>query len=306
MQGIITKSTGSWYEVLGNDGEIHNARLKGKLRLSESKNTNYLAVGDKVEFDIDLEGNSTVIHTLFPRNNYIIRKPSNLSKQEHIIAANLDQVIIMATMAQPRTSQGFMDRILVTAEAYRIPAFIFFNKIDLYDENLTRQSRGICDMYEKIGYGCLEISLKTDVHFKEIRELIHHKTSLITGHSGVGKSSLLNKLKPELKLKTGEISGHSLKGKHTTTFAEMHIFDHQTCIIDTPGIKDSGLIDMEREEDSHYFPEMRNLLGQCKFSNCLHIDEPGCAVIEAVENGTIYPARYNSYLSIIEEEETHR
>jgi ribosome biogenesis GTPase len=306
MEGIITKSTGSWYEVSDTNGETHKARLKGKLRLGDSKNTNFVAVGDRVEFDIDLEGNSTVIHTLHPRHNYIIRKPSNLSRQEHVIAANLDQVLILATLAQPRTSQGFIDRILVTAEAYQIPAVIAFNKIDLYDEDLVAQSAEISAMYEKIGYQCMEISLKQALHFEEIQDLIRHKTTLITGHSGTGKSTLLNKLIPDLKLKTGEISGHSMKGKHTTTFAEMHTLDADTFVIDTPGIKDFGLIDMAREEVGHYFPEMRDLLGNCRFTNCLHINEPGCAVLPALEAGLINPGRYKSYRSIIDEEDTHR
>jgi ribosome biogenesis GTPase / thiamine phosphate phosphatase len=305
-EGIVTKSTGSWYEVLGSDGRVHEARIKGKLRLDQRKNTNPVAVGDKVDFEIDVEERSTAITKVLPRRNYIIRKPSNLSKQEHVIAANLDQVIILATLALPRTSQGFIDRVLVTAEAYEIPAVIVFNKIDLYDEELSGQSAAICEMYDKAGYQCLQASIKKEIHLDTIKNFLHHKTTLITGHSGVGKSSLLNKLKPELNLKTGEISGHSLKGKHTTTFAEMHLFGEETNIIDTPGIKDFGLIDMAREEVSHYFPEMRALLGQCKFSNCLHIDEPGCAVLKAVASGEIHPARYNSYLSIIAEEESHR
>jgi ribosome biogenesis GTPase / thiamine phosphate phosphatase len=306
MEGIVKKSTGSWYEIAGSDGQLYQARMKGKLRLDERKNTNPVAVGDRVDFEIDKENRSTAITKLLPRNNYIIRKPSNLSKQEHVIAANLDQVLILATLALPRTSQGFIDRILVTAEAYEIPAVIAFNKIDLYDDALAEASKEICMMYENVGYKCLQISVKKDMHYDELISILRHKTTLVTGHSGVGKSSLLNKMKPELNLKTAEISGHSLKGKHTTTFAEMHFFDEKTFIIDTPGIKDFGLIDMAREEVSHYFPEMRALLGKCKFSNCLHIDEPGCAIIEAVEAGTIHPLRYKSYLSIIEEDETHR
>jgi len=306
MEGVITKSTGSWYEVAGDDGIIHKARIKGKFRLDEGKNTNPVAVGDRVEFDIDTEGNSTVIHKLLPRKNYIIRKPSNLSRQEHVIAANLDQVLILATLAFPRTSQGFIDRILVTAEAYEIPAVIAFNKIDLYDDDLAVQSKDLCAMYEDIGYHCIEISIKKAVHFEEVVDLLLHKTTLITGHSGVGKTTLLNRLLPELHLKTGSISDYSSKGKHTTTFAEMHSLNKDTSVIDTPGIKDFGLIDMEREEVSHYFPEMRELLGQCKFTNCLHIDEPGCAVLEAIQSGKIHPSRYKSYLSIIEEEDTHR
>jgi len=306
MEGVITKSTGSWYEVAGADGINHKARIKGKFRLAEGKNTNPVAVGDHVLFDIDIEGNSTVIHKLLPRKNYIIRKPSNLSRQEHVIAANLDMVLILATLALPRTSQGFIDRILVTAEAYQIPAVIAFNKVDLYDDELARQSKAMCEMYEGLGYHCIEISVKKAVHFEEVLELIDHKTTLITGHSGVGKTTLLNSLIPGMTQKTGAISEYSAKGKHTTTFAEMHKVNDDTFVIDTPGIKDFGLIDMAREEVSHYFPEMQKLLGNCRFTNCLHINEPGCAVLEALEKGQIYKSRYKSYLSIIEEEDTHR
>ena len=306
MNGTIRISTGSWYEIAGQDGKIYQARMAGKLRLDERKNTNPVAVGDHVEFEIDANGNSTVIKKILPRDNYIIRKPSNLSKQEHVIAANLDEVMVMATLAFPRTSQGFIDRILVTAEAYEIPAAIVFNKTDLYDEAMQMQSKEMSAMYENVGYKCLGISVKTETNLHEVASMLRHKITLITGHSGVGKSSLLNKLVPELKLKTGEISNYSLKGKHTTTFAAMFSVNEDTYVIDTPGIKDFGLIDMKPEELGHYFPEMRALLGQCRFSECLHISEPGCAVLEAVKNGTIAPSRYKSYLSMLGDEETHR
>jgi len=306
MKGTIRISTGSWYEISGEDGKIYQARMKGKLRLDERKNTNPVAVGDHVEFDIDVDGNSTVIKKILPRDNYIIRKPSNLSKQEHVIAANLDEVMILATLAFPRTSQGFIDRILVTAEAYEIPAAIVFNKTDLYDDALETQFGEMCRMYENIGYKCLGISVKKDTNLDAIATMIRHKITLITGHSGVGKSTLLNKLVPELHLKTGEVSNYSLKGKHTTTFAAMFAVGEDTYVIDTPGIKDFGLIDMKPEELSHYFPEMRALLGQCRFSECLHISEPGCAVLKALETGSIAPSRYKSYLSMLGDEETHR
>ncbi len=306
MKGTIRISTGSWYEISGEDGKIYQARMKGKLRLDERKNTNPVAVGDHVEFDIDLEGNSTVIKEILPRDNYIIRKPSNLSKQEHVIAANLDEVFILATLAQPRTSQGFIDRVLVTAEAYEIPATVVFNKTDLYDEELNSQFLEMSQMYQDIGYPCFGISVKKDSNLDIVKDLLLHKITLITGHSGVGKSSLLNKLVPELNLKTGEISNYSLKGKHTTTFAAMFAINDDTYVIDTPGIKDFGLIDMQPEEVSHYFPEMRKLLGQCRFSECMHVSEPGCAVLAALDNGDIHESRYKSYLSMISNEETHR
>lgn len=306
MKGTIRISTGSWYEISGEDGKIYQARMKGKLRLDDRKNTNPVAVGDHVEFDIDEEGQSTVIKEILPRDNYIIRKPSNLSKQEHVIAANLDEVLIMATLAQPRTSQGFIDRILVTAEAYEIPATIVFNKTDLYDEALIDQFAKMSEMYQDIGYQSFGMSVKKDSNLDKVKDLLLHKITLITGHSGVGKSTLLNKLVPELQLKTGEISNYSLKGKHTTTFAAMFAINDDTYVIDTPGIKDFGLIDMQPEEVSHYFPEMRKLLGQCRFSECLHVSEPGCAVLAAVDNGDIDASRYKSYLSMISNEETHR
>ena len=306
MKGTIRISTGSWYEISGEDGKIYQARMKGKLRLDDRKNTNPVAVGDHVDFDIDEEGQSTVIKEILPRDNYIIRKPSNLSKQEHVIAANLDEVLIMATLAQPRTSQGFIDRILVTAEAYEIPATIVFNKTDLYDEALIDQFAKMSEMYQDIGYQSFGMSVKKDSNLDKVNDLLLHKITLITGHSGVGKSTLLNKLVPELQLKTGEISNYSLKGKHTTTFAAMFAINDDTYVIDTPGIKDFGLIDMQPEEVSHYFPEMRKLLGQCRFSECLHVSEPGCAVLAAVDNGDIDASRYKSYLSMISNEETHR
>jgi len=306
LKGTIRISTGSWYEISGEDGKIYQARMKGKLRLDDRKNTNPVAVGDHVEFDIDEEGQSTVIKEILPRDNYIIRKPSNLSKQEHVIAANLDEVLIMATLAQPRTSQGFIDRILVTAEAYEIPATIVFNKTDLYDEALIDQFAKMSEMYQDIGYQSFGMSVKKDSNLDKVKDLLLHKITLITGHSGVGKSTLLNKLVPELQLKTGEISNYSLKGKHTTTFAAMFAINDDTYVIDTPGIKDFGLIDMQPEEVSHYFPEMRKLLGQCRFSECLHVSEPGCAVLAAVDNGDIDASRYKSYLSMISNEETHR
>lgn len=306
MQAVVRRSTGSWYDIVNDRGELLQARIKGKFKLEGKKTTNPVAVGDIVEYEPQKNEESVVITKILPRRNYIIRKANNLSKQEHIIAANLDQVLIMATLIQPRTSQGFIDRVLVTAEAYEIPAVIAFNKIDLFDSELLEVQREMCDIYEKLGYPCFSVSVKKEINLDRLKGMLLGKTTLLTGHSGVGKSSLLNYLMPELKLKTAAISGFSMKGKHTTTFAEMHEIGEKTYIIDTPGIKEFGIVDINKEEVSHYFPEMRDLLGQCRFNNCLHINEPGCAVIEAMEEGKIELSRYNSYLSIVAGEDTHR
>lgn len=306
MRGIIKRSTGSWYEILTEDFRVIPGKIKGKFRLSDTKTTNPIAVGDVVEYNIESSDGTAVINKLIPRKNYIIRRANNLSRQSHIIAANLDQVLIIATIAWPRTSQGFIDRLLLTAEAYHIPAIIAFNKVDIYDEEMQQVIAAMREMYEHIGYKCFTVSGKTGYNIDILKEELEGKTSLVTGHSGVGKSQLLNSLHPDLSLKTGEISGYSLKGKHTTTFAEMHIIDKETFVIDTPGIKDFGIVDIPKEEISHYFPEMREYLQDCRFRNCMHINEPGCAVLDAVEKGEIHPARYYSYLSILDNEDTHR
>lgn len=305
MRGVIKRSTGSWYDILTEDFRIIPGKIKGKFRLSEVKTTNPVAVGDFIEYNLESSYGTAVINKLVPRKNYIIRRANNLSRQSHIIAANLDQVLIIATIAWPRTSQGFIDRLLLTAEAYHIPAIIAFKKVDIYDEEMQEVITGMRNMYENIGYKCFTVSGKTGYNIDILKEELKGKTTLVTGHSGVGKSQLLNSLHPDLSLKTGEISGYSLKGKHTTTFAEMHIIDKETFVIDTPGIKDFGIVDIPREEISHYFPEMRELLSECRFRNCMHINEPGCAVLEAVEEGIIHPARYYSYLSILDNEDTH-
>ncbi|MGZ5242500.1 MAG: ribosome small subunit-dependent GTPase A [Bacteroidia bacterium] len=304
--GIVKKSTGSWYILLDDEGEMHHARLKGKFKLAGNKNTNPIAVGDHIRFTIDSKTNDPVIEQILPRRNYIIRKANNLSRQEHIIAANVDQAIIVATLAMPRTSLGFIDRILITAEAYEIPAIIVFNKLDIYDSEAIEYLDYIRKMYESLGYKTMAISVKEKLNLDELTDLLHGKTSLLTGHSGVGKSSLLNYFVPDLGLKTSTISEFSSKGKHTTTFAEMHVIDAETFIIDTPGIKEFGIVDMKKPEVSHFFPEMRALINKCRFNNCLHVNEPGCAVREAVENGEIYQSRYQTYLSVLFEENDHR
>ncbi|MDQ3190384.1 MAG: ribosome small subunit-dependent GTPase A [Bacteroidota bacterium] len=302
MKGIVIKSTGSWYTVMGEDGKTYNCRIKGKFRLKDIKSTNPVAVGDKVEFSPE-DHETGVISEIEKRKNYIIRKSINLSKQSHIIAANIDQAFLVATLVFPRTSTGFIDRFLVTAEAYNIPTIILFNKTDLMDEGLLVLQREMKAIYEKVGYTCYEISALNKADLEFIKVLMKDKTNLFSGHSGVGKSTLINSLEPGLNLKTGIISQTHSKGMHTTTFAEMHPLSFGGFIIDTPGIKELGLIHIQKEELSHFFPEMRDRMHLCHFKNCRHVSEPKCAIKEAVENGEIPESRYYSYLSIFNSEE---
>ena len=303
MLGLVRKSTGSWYEIIQEDGSIILGQIKGKLRLQALKSTNPIAVGDHVDYEVD--SGVAQIKDIEPRKNHIIRKANNLSRQTQTIAANLDQVLVVATVASPRTSPGFIDRVLLTAEAYSIPALIVFNKSDIYTSEMKDYAQQLMAMYAEAGYECHFLSVFNDESIKELEAMLDGKITLVTGHSGVGKSSLLNRLAPGLTLKTSAISNFSMKGKHTTTFAEMHRINDATYVIDTPGIKDFGIFDMDKAEISHYFPEMRRYLGQCRFTNCLHINEPGCAVIEAVKSGDINPGRYHSYLSILQGDDTH-
>jgi ribosome biogenesis GTPase len=298
MQGLIIKSTGSWYQVALPDGRRFEARIKGKFRIKGMTTTNPLAVGDQVDFEFEPDGENAVIHHLHPRKNYIIRKSINLSKQAQIIAANLDQAFLVVTLASPRTSLGFIDRFLVTAEAYDIPAMLIYNKLDLFSDEGLEILAEHKSIYESIGYPCYEVSALDGTNINLIQQLISNKTTLFSGHSGVGKSSLINALLPELAIRTGEVSDWSDKGMHTTTFAEMHELPGGGFIVDTPGIRELGVIDIEQGELSHFFPEMRERLNQCRFNNCRHINEPGCAVIVAVEEGEIELSRYESYLSI--------
>lgn len=283
-------------------------RLKGQFRIKglNLKNTNPIAVGDHVEIEIDPEEGLGMISVLVDRKNYIIRRSTNLSKQTHIIAANIDHAYVMATLIQPRTSTGFIDRFLVTAEAYGIPASVIFNKKDLLDEEYIEYVEALMGLYESLGYSCYFISSTNEEDVKALRNKMAGKTNLLSGHSGVGKSTLINVLEPELGLKTGEISAAHNKGKHTTTFAEMHEMKNDGFIIDTPGIKEFGIVDVEKQELSHYFPEMRNLLGQCKYNGCMHDHEPGCAVKDAVEHGKIALTRYECYLQILNGEELQK
>ena len=300
MKGVVIKSTGSWYSVLDEYGQTVECSIKGKFRIQGIKTTNPVAVGDRVEYEIESNGKG-VIHKIEERKNYIIRKSINLSKQSHILASNVDQALLIVTLAFPRTSAGFIDRFLLTAEAYHIPVIIVFNKLDLFETKteLMEELNSFIAVYERIGYSCYKVSATDAASVELLRKLTKDKTTLVAGHSGVGKSTLVNAMDRKLDLKVGEISEAHLKGKHTTTFAEMHSLEYGGYIIDTPGIKELGLVDMQKDEIRDYFPEMRILKGQCKFNNCYHLNEPRCAVIEAVENGSIAASRYNSYVNIM-------
>ncbi|MFC7525312.1 ribosome small subunit-dependent GTPase A [Parapedobacter sp. GCM10030251] len=300
MRGLVTKSTGSWYEVLADDGNTYKCRIKGKFRTKDIKTTNPIAVGDWVDITLEAEaaGDTAIIVHLHERKNYIIRKSVNLSKQAQIIAANLDQALLVVTLASPFTSLGFIDRFLVTAEAYDIPAGLLFNKLDLFSEeglDILRDYEGI---YKAIGYPCYEISALKGTNVEILKDLLRNKTTLISGHSGVGKSTLINAIHPHAKLRTAAVSEWSDKGKHTTTFAEMITLPFGGQLIDTPGIRELGIIDIEQQELGHFFPEMRALMNDCRFHNCRHINEPGCAVLAALRDEEIAPSRYESYLSI--------
>ncbi len=298
MQGLVIKSTGSWYQVVAEDGETYDCRIKGKFRIKGIKTTNPIAVGDKVNFELEPNSATGVIDVLHPRKNYIIRKSINLSKQAQIIAANLDQAFLIVTLASPRTSLGFIDRFLATAEAYDVPTCLIFNKLDLFSEHGLEILEEYKMIYEKIGYPCYEVSALKGTNIPLIEALLKDKVTLFSGHSGVGKSSLINALLPGFEIKTGEISEASDKGQHTTTFAEMHALPFGGYLIDTPGIRELGVVDIEKEVLSHFFVEMRDRLNQCRFNNCRHVNEPGCAVLTAVENDEIALSRYESYLSI--------
>jgi ribosome biogenesis GTPase / thiamine phosphate phosphatase len=300
MKGVVVKSTGSWYLVRDAEGKLHRARLRGKFKLKGMKVSNPLAVGDRVEFDVETTGEDTaVIHKIEDRENYIIRQSTHKTAFSHIIAANLDQALLIVTLVSPRTSFGFIDRFLVTAEAYDIPTILVFNKTDLYDEEMRDYQRQISHMYQQIGYNSITVSAKSNEGLDEMNELLLDKTTLLSGHSGVGKSTLINIIVPDLELKTSEISDFSDKGVHTTTFAEMFEVDDNTYIIDTPGIKELGIVDIPKNQLGHFFPEMRERLNQCRFNNCTHFNEPGCAVVEAVRHNEISLTRYESYLSML-------
>jgi len=307
MTGLVFKSTGSWYTVKTINGKIYECRIKGKFRLKGIKSTNPIAVGDYVDFEIETNNNEStgVINKIHERNNYIVRKSVNLSKQTHIIAANVDQVFLLITIDNPPTFTSFIDRFLVTAEAYAVKTVLLFNKVDTYDDDTLMEVKYLAALYRKIGYDCIGISAKTGKNIDKVKQLMTDKVSMFTGHSGVGKSTLINAIEPELDLRTKAISTQHSQGQHTTTFAEMFELKFDARIIDTPGIKGFGVVDMEKEEVGDYFPEFFKLKQDCKFNNCLHIKEPKCAVKEALDNDDIAFSRYRSYLQILEGEDEH-
>ncbi|MFI5185255.1 MAG: ribosome small subunit-dependent GTPase A [Chitinophagales bacterium] len=310
MQALVYKSTGSWYTVKDETGKFWNARIKGIFKIDDITSTNPVSVGDQVEIEIESEtGNTVIITKIHDRKNYINRQSPRVKHQHHIVAANIDQSLLLATLKEPRTSQGFIDRFLVASEMYHVPAIIVFNKSDLHRKKEDEKFEQLMTMYGQIGYKVFLISVNSNKGIDEVKKELGGKITLISGHSGVGKSSLLNVIFPEINLRTKDISGWSGKGQHTTTFAEM--FDLPPAgggkIIDTPGMREFGLVDLTKQELSHYFPEMRGRLISCQFNNCLHINEPGCAVKEAVINGEINEDRYVSYVNILEsiEEKTY-
>lgn len=309
MRGTVYKSTGSWYTVKSFDGNFHECRIKGKFRIKGIKSTNPIAVGDIVLFELEKKGDETVgiIHEIEERKNYIIRKSVNLSKQTHIIAANLDQVFLLVTLNNPTTYTSFIDRFLVTAEAYEIPAVLLFNKMDSYNDKEKAEIDYLTGLYLDIGYKCIQLSAKTGLNVNGVKELMLQKTSMFSGNSGVGKSTLVNAIDEGLTLKTAEISEQHLQGQHTTTFAEMYDLSFGARIIDTPGIRGFGIVDMEKAEIGDYFPEFFKLKSECKFNNCLHLDEPKCAVKDALEDNIVAWSRYRSYAQmVLGEDENYR
>ena len=301
MKGLIVKNTGSWYTVLTDDGQLIDSKVKGNFRLKGIRSTNPVAVGDRVELVPNAEG-TALITAIEDRRNYIIRKSQNLSKQSHIIAANVDQALLVVTVDYPQTSTTFIDRFLASAEAYRIPVILVFNKTDLFDEETLHYQQMMIRLYETVGYECRAISAETGEGVEELRTLLDGKISLLSGNSGVGKSTLINRLVPEANLRTAEISDAHNTGQHTTTFSEM-ISLGSGWIIDTPGIKGFGTFDMEPEEITSYFREIFRFSKDCRFSNCTHTHEPGCAVLKALEDHYIAPSRYQSYLSMLEDKD---
>lgn len=302
LKGIVLKSTGKWYEVMTDDGTIYHCQVRGKIRLEERSTTNPVAAGDIVDFDQEnqLEGNITKIHA---RKNYIIRKSVNLSKEAQIIAANLDLAVLVVTITRPQTTPGFIDRFLVTADAYDIPVVLLFHKMDQYNEKETASVEKLILDYEMVGYKCLRSSLVSTIGLEELGSLLKNKITLISGHSATGKSSIINHFIPGKDLKTGEVSEASNKGQHTTTFAEMHALPSGGFLVDTPGIKGFGLVDIPKDELHHHFIEFFRALPNCKYHNCLHLNEPDCAVRKAIEEGFIPQSRYNSYVSMHNDEE---
>ena len=299
--GRVIKSTGSWYDVRNDAGEVVLCRLRGKIRLDGLRTTNPVAVGDLVNYEKERDKDTCVIDRILPRTNVIVRKSVNLSKESHIIASNVDQAILVATIAQPRTSTGFIDRFTVTAEAYHIPVVIVFNKCDIYDDEQNAMVEQLMKVYNGIGYESFVISAKTGYNCDRLKAIMKDKMSMFSGHSGVGKSALVNRLDPNLNIRVGEISEVHEKGKHTTTFAQMYELGFGGYIIDTPGIKEFALYDMEKETLAQRFPEMRALMHECRFNNCTHLHEPHCAIKNAVEQGIIADWRYENYCNMMDD-----
>ncbi len=304
MQSIVYKSTGSWYIVKNDKGEVFNVRLKGKFKIDNITSTNPIAVGDIVEIENEEDSESIVITDIHERKNYINRVSPHNKNLHHIVASNLDQSLLFATLKDPKTSLGFIDRFLVISEAYHVPAIIVFNKADIWGKKELEKMAVIQDIYAPIGYQLFSMSLEQQQGVNEVMELLKGKTTLLSGHSGVGKSTFINYLFPDLQLKTQDVSGWSGKGMHTTTFAEMFDLPFGGKIIDTPGIREMGLVDIPRQELAHYYPEMRALMNDCQFNNCMHINEPGCAIKNAVNNDSIHTERYLSYLNILDSIQT--
>ncbi|MBT4915949.1 MAG: ribosome small subunit-dependent GTPase A [Formosa sp.] len=307
MTGIVYKSTGSWYSIKAQDQLFYECRIKGKFRIQGIKSTNPLSVGDVVDFDLETSNNTQtgVISSIHPRKNYIVRKSVNLSKQTHIIASNIDQVFLLVTIDNPPTSTSFIDRFLATTEAYSIKAVILFNKVDANNASSNNTVKKLINLYEGIGYQCLSISAKTGENIESVKSLMTSKSSMFAGHSGVGKSTLVNSIEPGLNIKTKEISDQHKQGQHTTTFAEMFDLSFDAQIIDTPGIKGFGVVDMVPAELDNYFPELFALKQSCKFNNCLHLHEPNCAVKAAIEKNLVAASRYKSYKQILEGDDEH-
>jgi len=304
--GVVIRSTGSWYEVRNSKGLITSCKFKGKFKIAGIKSTNPIAVGDHVTY-VPQKGEDTgVIDNILPRTNYIIRKSTKLSKQTHIIAANIDHAFLVITISQPRTSTGFIDRFLLTAAAYHIPVVLVFNKTDLNTEKENASQQNMIEIYESLGYKCIKTSAIEGTGLEGLKKLMKDQTSMFSGHSGVGKSALVNAVQPGIQLKTAQISNFNQKGKHTTTFAEMHPLEFGGYIIDTPGIKEFGVVDLEKQIVAGYFPEMERFMHDCKYHNCMHIKEPQCAVKEAVEHGYIAESRYNNYLAIVLDEDFNK
>ncbi len=299
--GLVMRSTGSWYDVRSNEGDILQCRLKGKFKIAGLKVTNPIAVGDKVVFEIEDENRNTgIISDILPRENYIIRQSVHKSAHGHLLATNLDQAVLIATLTFPRTSLGFIDRFLVASESFRIPTILIFNKLDLLNDEQIAYQQQLTKLYESLNYPCIFTSAIDGNGVEDFVNILKGKVSLLAGHSGVGKSTLVNAIAPDLDLRTSQVSTFANKGVHTTTFAEMFEIAPETFIIDSPGIKELGLADIEKEEIGHYFPEILDLMNECRFHNCMHLDEPNCAIKEAVSEGKIAQSRYFSYLSMMD------